>query len=118
MKDSTLLKLSLSCSMVGLLILLVMTEFIPEDAVTIDSLSEKLGDKVYIQGVVKSVSYKKDTTFLSISDSTGETSAVIFDAIEKSINKGDEIGISGEVSLYKGKYELIVSELVCLRCGS
>jgi len=118
MKDSTLLKLSLSLSLIGLLLLLVLTEFVEPEPLEITELVDNIGKHVYIEGFVESATYKDEVTFFTVSDSKEEILVVLFDKLDEVISEGDKIGVSGEVSLYKGKMEIIADELVCLKCGN
>ena len=118
MEDSKLLRLSLSFALVGLLSLLVMTEFVEPKSILISEVIDNIGNQVYIEGSVQSASYKETSTFFTVEDISGELLVVVFDSLEEVISKGDKIGVSGEASLYKGKLEIIADEITCLKCGS
>ena len=118
MKDSNLLKLSLSVSLVGLLALLVLSEFVDPTPTAVGELNQKIGDYVYVEGEVESARYGESTAFFTVADETDDILVVVFEELEPSIAEGDLVGVSGEVSLYKGKMEIIADRLVCIRCGS
>jgi len=118
MKDSTLLKLSLAFSLIGLTVLVGLTELIKPSVISIEEVSSKLDSFVYIEGNVVSTTYKQDLAFLTVEDSTGEILVVIFDKLEKNILKGDRIGVSGQISLYRGEMEIIAEKVFCIQCGN
>lgn len=118
MKDSSLLKLSLVCSLIGLMLLLVLSEFIEPGAVSISEAKSAIGAHVYIEGSVVEATYKDEVTFFTVSDGLDEIDIVIFEKMDEVLSEGDLIGVTGEISLYKGEEEVIVDEITCLKCGN
>lgn len=68
---------------------------------------QDIGQKVHVRGTVTSSSSYESTSFFNISDRSGEIAAVSFDS-SKMFSTGEEIAVTGRVTLYQGKLELIV----------
>ena len=117
MRDSTLLKASLCVSLIGLTFLLALTEFVEPEPIDISQIEDNLGKNVYVEGLIESATYKDKVTFFGLSNSGAEIDLVIFDKMDPIVSKGDRVGVVGEVAMYKGDFEIIVEELICLQCG-
>ncbi len=112
MEDSTLLKLSLVCSLLGILLLIFISDKLVVKEITISEISRsKIDQDVRIKAEVISASLKEDVLFLKVKDSTSEIDVVIFNPENLDINKGDKLEITGKVSIYKNKLELIAKSI-------
>jgi len=109
MNDSTLLKIAVSFSIIGLITLYFVSEKIEIDPVAIDKLDEmEIGRTVKIKGYVEDVHNLEKVAFLKIAQEKTETvSVVLFLEENISLKPGDYIEVTGEVEDYEGKKEII-----------
>ena len=112
MKDSTLLKISLIWSTIGIFLLLFISEYTEPPKVKINNLEENLGKKVTIEGKVLSFNSKQKVTFIEVEDNTGKINVITFDKIN-TIRKNTKVKITGKVELYKGNLELVANKIIC-----
>ena len=109
MNDSVLLKIAISFSIIGLIILFFISDKIEIDEITIDKLDEmEIGKTVKIKGYVESVTNLEKVAFLRIAQEKTETvSIVLFKEENISLESGDYVEIIGEVEDYEGEKEII-----------
>ena len=113
MNDSLLLKISLSCSLAGLVLLFIfsLTMAVPEKKISEISESDA-GSVVIIKGTLASISHDEKRTLLSISQEI-IINAILFDDPSEAFDgcKGDQIEVKGEIASYKGSQSLIVESI-------
>ena len=109
MQDSTLLKISLVTSIIGLVGLFLILQFSKLDESNIFELEDIVeGDTIRIIGIVNSVNNKNNFTFISIlQEKTVE--GVIFDDIN--LSKNQKVEVIGKLSEYNNKKEIIIDRL-------
>ncbi|MFH1590265.1 MAG: hypothetical protein ABIB43_06885 [archaeon] len=109
MKDSTLLKSALICSIIGISFLFLILQTTELDETRIDSLETmNEGDSVKVIGVVDEVTRRNNITFLTISQKVIIT-GIIFDDVE--LKKGANIVIYGELETYNGEKEILIEKI-------
>ncbi len=108
MNESTLFKIALSFSLVGIFIILIMAETLEIRLYEISSITEKnLDEKVKIQGSVISLRDTPGLTILDINDDTGIMKVVLFKEDDQiTINKYDDLELTGKVIKYKNYLEI------------
>ena len=116
MRENTLLLFSITWSVIGLLLLLLLAFAAEPEFFQISELDTKVGKIVAVQAYVDSVDYAKEVVFLKLNDNTGEILAVLFDQPKDEILVDDIVAIKGKVQIYKGQLEIVVEELQCLSC--
>jgi len=105
MKESTLLKLALICSLMGLILLYFVSQIIGIEEVNVEKITHgDVGGVVKIMGDIKSVRVVNNITFLKI-----EKPEIFEVVLFKSLNltEGDYVEVIGEIEEYKGKREII-----------
>jgi len=120
MEESGLLKLSLACSLLGLLSIFLVSGYVSEAILDIGSVT---GDITGVAAkVCGNVTYrhvsKNNHLFFRLTDSTGTISVVVFNSTARSmdgnpysIEEGDDICAFGEVSMYKGEVEILADRM-------
>ena len=112
MNNTTLSKLSLIISLLGILLLLFISENINLEISKIDSITRNnLEQNVKINADVINVNKKDDLLFLKVKDETSEIDVVIFESNNLEINKGDKIEVQGKITLYKDNLEIIAKNV-------
>lgn len=111
MKESTLLKLALLCSLVGVAALFVISENTDLEERNIDSINEgDLYKKVKIRGTVSHIEEKNNILIVEIAEVKPIT-VVFFKEMDVELKEGDYVSVRGELREYKGKLELIGNEV-------
>ena len=111
MKESTLLKISLICSILGILVLLVISNNLEVDEKTISELDESdIGSSVRLDGIVTNFQNRGAVILIDIAQ-LEEMQVVIFNA-NLTLNKGDYIEVIGKIDEYEGNQQLIADKIV------
>jgi len=115
MQESNLFKVAIICSLIGIFVLLMISEHLEPEHVKISSikLPESNGIIARIKGEVTNVKKMTGLTIITVKDSTGEIPAILFEDFSK-INKSDFIELTGEITEYNEKPEMIINTLKCL----
>ena len=108
MKERTLLKLALTCTILGIIILLVISEISETNFYTLTQINQMDKGEVRTDGIVEKVMNKDNLTIISISR-LEYIDAIAFDNIN--VTKGSKIEIIGRLEEYQGKKEIIIKEI-------
>src|SRR3989344_6158724 len=101
-----LFKISLSCSLVGVFIILLMTEILDLSRIEIKDINEEMLERnVKIIGVANSVYEGNDILIMDVEDDTGKIKVVVFEKGEFNLSKGDAVEVKGKVVEYEGELE-------------
>jgi transcriptional antiterminator len=111
MKESTILKLALLLTVIGLLFLFFYTENVNLEAVErIDTALPE--ETVKMVGLITKLTVKENVVFITLEGQrTEKVDVVLFPDHELFLNEGDYIEILGTVEEYKGKKEIIASSI-------
>lgn len=116
MRDNILIMGALIWSVIGIFLLILLVYFSAPQQLEIGELENSIGKIVSVSAEVKSISYKEDTVFLTLKDSSGSIKAVFFGNPSGELVRGDEIIVKGKVQEYKGSLEIVIQELICESC--
>ena len=106
LNETSLLKLSLILSILGLIILYFLSQTIEVNDTTIEKISTgQVSGLVNVEGRISSISNNKNITIFTIS-SISESKVVSFDAVN--ISEGDFVVVTGNVD----KNEIIAQRIV------
>ena len=109
MEEQLLLRIALSCSLAGLVVLYFLTASLEPDEIKISNLTGiEETTLVRLIGVVESVNDNGKILYIDIAQ-PGIASIIVFKDRNLSIAKGDFVDIRGEVRDYKGKKEIIAA---------
>jgi DNA/RNA endonuclease YhcR with UshA esterase domain len=110
MKDSTLLKIALATSTIGLAALAIILSTTGFEEVNISEAKElEKETTIMISGTVERVTSKEDFAIINIRKE--ETITVIaFDKIN--LSKGQRVEVTGEIREYQGEKELVADKIV------
>ncbi len=108
MKETTLLKIALICSLVGLLVLYFISEKIEVKDYKPDILSNKnIGDEVKVSGIIQKINYQQNVAFIEMEQKIPISIVVFADNKNLSLKRGDSVEVIGKLQEYKGKNEII-----------
>jgi len=110
MQESTLFKISLSLSLIGILILLLKKKKKDLSSSNISEIiNSSIEKEVKIKGIVTKITNTPGLLILNIKDNTAEIKAIAFKEKEIEINKNDIIELQGIVKKYKNELEIEAS---------
>jgi len=107
MKDSTLMKISFCCSLLGILLILFITENATIKSYKISEIRLQDIDKlVSISGEITRITDTPSILLTDINDETGSITVVIFKDANLTLERYQEVVIEGKVTEYEGKIEI------------
>ena len=117
MKDETLLKISFCCSLLGILIILFITENleIPESNIA-NITKEDLDKTVSVSGKIGYITETPGLLIINLQDKTGNITAIVFKEENITLEKNQIITIEGRVIEYKDQLE-IQADLLKIKKG-
>ena len=112
MKETTLLKISILVSVLGVFSLMVISELSHIELSKISDITKKdLETKVKIQGKLLSIQETPGLYILTITDFTSTITIIVFKEDPLELKKNSNIEIEGKVTEYQGKLEIIADTI-------
>lgn len=115
MKENTLLKIALICSLAGLIILYFISAKIEAKDYKPNLLNKNIGDDVKLNGVVAKITDKGSVIFIEVNQQSPITAVLFTDEDNLKLNTGDNVEVVGEVQEYNGKNEIIAKKIRVIR---
>lgn len=113
MKEENLLKISLICSLIGILIILYITENTNIPNSNISNITNKdLETKVAIIGLVTSVKETPGLIILNVEDKTGNITVIAFKEENITLEPGRIIEVEGKVVEYNKQLEIQADSII------
>ena len=115
MKETTLLKIALICSLVGLVALYFISGRIELKDYKPNYLNNKnIGDDVKLSGKIMKITDKGNVVFIDV-EQNFPVSVVVFTDKVVNLNENDFVEISGKIQEYNGKEEIIADKIKVIR---
>ena len=114
MKETTLLKIALICSLLGLAVLYFISAKIDIKDYKPNQLNENVGDDVKLTGTITKISQNENVAFIEI-DYGNPVTIVAFGSDDLKLKNNDTVEVIGKVQEYKGKNEIIAQKIRVLR---
>ena len=111
MKESTLLKIALISSLVGLLVLYFISTKIEIKDYNPNKLNQNAGDDVKLTGIIAKISDKGDVIFIEVNQQNPITVVLFAKDNDLILDNGDNIEVLGQVQEYNGKNEIIAQKI-------
>ena len=112
MKETTLLKISILVSVLGVFSLMVISELSHIELSKISDITKKdLETKVKIQGKLLSIQETPGLYILTVTDFTSTIVIIVFKEDPLELKKNSNIEIEGKVTEYQGKLEIIADTI-------
>ncbi|MFH0978303.1 MAG: OB-fold nucleic acid binding domain-containing protein [Candidatus Woesearchaeota archaeon] len=108
MRDNTILRLAVTCCLLGLIILFVVSRSIKLETTPIEKISLMQEKEVQIEGVVQKVTDKGNLMILEVGYSTS-MQVITFDKTK--LERGDRIVVRGQLKEYNGRVEIEAEEI-------
>jgi len=112
MEEKTLFKISLICSLLGLLILFTISDSIEVKEYKIKDITPELeGKEVKVQGSITRISETPGLYIFDIQDQTGKITSILFKEENLNLTLNSKILAQGKIKIYKNKPELEISKI-------
>jgi len=112
MKESSLFKIALTISLIGILILLIIVENTEVKKVEIKDIDSKKEEEIVrIIGIINNVKETPGLYLLGVEDNSGKISVIVFKEEKLNISRGNRVEIEGTVKEYQNKKELIAKRI-------
>ena len=111
MKESTLLKIALICSLAGLVALYFISAKIEIRDYKPSELSKNVGDDVKLDGIVTKISDKGNVVFVDLQNQNYVTVVLFTNDDNLNLKNGDNVEVIGKVQEYNGKSEIIAQKV-------
>ena len=114
MKEKTLLKIALTCSIIGVFLIFIFSNIYKINEKNISEI--KIEDDKYakITGTITKIIETNKTKIITISKNE-EITLVMFSDYPLNLEKGDSIEAKGKIEKYKGEKEIITDEIRLLK---
>jgi len=112
MKEKTLFKLALVCSIIGLMVLFFVSENIKIKEIDVGKITDsEVGKEIRVIGVVNRITDTEKVMFLEVGQEKVEDIDVILFKEEEKINikKGDHVELLGEIEEYNEDYNILAN---------
>lgn len=113
MKENTLLKIALACSLAGLVALFFISSKIELKEYR-PSLNKNIGDDVKLKGTVAKITDRGDVVFIDVTHQS-PVNVVLFTDKDLTLKAGDIVEVEGNVQEYNGKDEVIAQKIRVVR---
>lgn len=110
MKDETLKRIAFACTIIGLVVLYIWQSKVEIPVAKADEIGDYIGKTVRLKGTVADVSDYEKTVYLKVTQPS-LVSVVVFKDSNFTISNGTSVEITGEVTKYKGKLQLVASQI-------
>ncbi len=102
-----LFKVSLICSLIGILIIIAVAERSEFPLSNIEGIDEGMVEKeVRINGKITSIYETGNVSLITVEDQTGNVPVVVFSDLNFNLKEGDYVEVVGEVMLYNDLVEI------------
>ena len=109
MEEAKLLKISLICIMIGMPVLLLISQSIELSESNIAKITDaNIGKQSKVEGIVKRITAKESFSIIDV-ERTDTITVVAFDNI--TLRKGDKIIAKGKLEEYQDDIELVADEI-------
>ena len=107
MKSGLIFKMALATSLIGLFILILMTENLELPNTNIEDINkEHLEKQVKISGTVTSITNTQSIAIMNLKDNTDEIKVIAYKKEDLKIKKGQIIEVLGIVKEYENEIEI------------
>ena len=110
MKETTLLKIALICSLIGLVALYFISTKIDAKEYNPSKLNKNVGENVKLIGTILKITSKDNVAFIEVNRQSPVT-VVVFGKENLSLKNGDTVEVLGEIQEYKGNNEIIAQKI-------
>ena len=111
MKETTLLKIALICSLVGLIALYFISTKIEIKDYKPNKLSENAGDDVKLSGIITKINDKGNVVFIELNQKAPISVVLFTENNNLELQNGDNVEVIGKVQDYNGKNEIIAQKI-------
>lgn len=113
MQEKNLLRVAILCSIIGILILIIISKNIEPQKLNINQITkEHIGQPIQTEGTIFSIKTAEEFTILEIKDKTGKIKVMAFQNL--TLTKNNKVLIEGTVKEYKDELEIEADKIKIL----
>ena len=112
MKEDLLLKIALLTSVIGLVLLLFVSENI--EIGNYSQFTGEVGSDVKLDGYIQKISSREGVTFITVNYSS-PVQIILFTKEDVSLNENDYVQVTGKIDKFQGEKEIIASNVRVIR---
>ena len=110
MKENTLLKIAIICSLIGLVVLYFISAKIEISDYKPSLPSKNIGDDVKLEGTITKITAKDSVVFIELKQENN-VNIVMFTDSNPEIKEGNVVEIIGKVQQYNSQNEIIANKI-------
>ena len=110
MKENTLLKIAIICSLIGLVVLYFISAKIEISDYRPTLLNKNAGDDVKLEGTITKITAKDNVVFIELKQENN-VNIVMFTDSNTEIKEGNAVEIIGKVQQYNSQNEIIANKI-------
>ena len=111
MKETTLLKIALICSLAGLVMLYFISAKIEIRDYKPNQLAKNAGDDVKLNGIITKISDKGNVIFIEVKQEYPVNVVLFAENNNLNLKNGDKVEIIGKIQEYNNKNEIIAQKV-------
>lgn len=111
MKENTLLKIALICSLIGLIILYFISTKIEVKDYKPSILNRNVGDDIKLKGTITKITDRGNVILIEVNQENKINVVLFTNNDELKLKSGDSIEVIGKVQEYKGKNEIVAQKI-------
>lgn len=115
MKETTLLKIALICSFVGLFVLYLISTKIEAKDYKPSELDKNIGSDVKLKGTITKITDKGNVVFIEVNQQNSITIVLFTEDDNLKFKNEDNVEVLGEVQEYNGKNEIVAKKIRSIR---
>ncbi len=115
MKENTLLKIALICSLVGMVALYFISAKIDLKDYKPPVTDKNIGDDISLKGAVTKITDRGNVVFVEISHQSPVNVVMFAGEGTLQLKRGDNVEVIGKVQQYNGKEEIIAQNVRVIR---
>lgn len=110
--SNILTKLCILSTLIGITLLIIISDKLDIPTSTISSLSkEDINKQIKVKGIANSIVNKKSIIILNLKDASSSIKVVLFNPKESKIKKNSVLEVNGKISLYEDELEIIADSV-------
>ena len=111
MKETTLLKIALICSLIGLFALYFISTKIETKEYKPNQLNRNIGEDAMLTGKIAKITDKGNVVFIEVIQQSPVSIVLFTDENNLKLNAGDNIEVIGKIQEYNGKDEIVAQKI-------
>lgn len=115
MEEKTIFKASLVCSIIGILLIIFISDNLEAKTFNISDINVAMLDQeIKVIGNISAIRQTKGLTILTLKDNSGSIPVIVFKRNNEIFLKGSKVEITGDVSEFKNELQITAKQIKTL----